>query len=82
MTYGKLPEEGFVRLETILQVIPVSRSTWFRGVNDGRFPHPVKLSERASAWRVEEIRMCMEKIVGKDGSCLEPKYVGTLSANK
>jgi len=60
-TRGKLPEEGFVRLAQILEVIPVSKSTWWRGVRDGRFPKPVKLSERASGWKVEDVRECMQK---------------------
>lgn len=56
MNRGELPEEGFVRLPQVLEVIPVSKSTWFRGIQSGRFPKPVKLGQRASAWRVEEIR--------------------------
>lgn len=57
MNRGELPEEGFVRLPQVLEVIPVSKSTWFRGIQAGKFPKPVKLGERASAWRVEEIRL-------------------------
>lgn len=60
MYKGRLPEEGFVRLDQVLAVIPVSRSTWFRGIESGTFPKPVKLGKRASAWRVEEIRKCIE----------------------
>lgn len=58
---GKLPEEGFVRLNQVLAVIPVSRSTWFRGIQQGRYPHSVKLGIRASGWRVDDIRMVMNQ---------------------
>ena len=58
---GRLPEEGFVRLEQVLEVIPVSRSTWFRGIEQGLYPAPVKLGARASAWRVQEIRELMSR---------------------
>lgn len=51
-----LPETGFVRLAQILKVHPVSKSTWWAGVKSGRFPKPVKLSPRCTAWRVEDIR--------------------------
>jgi len=51
-----LPETGFVRLPTILKVYPVGRSTWWQGVKDGKFPKPVKLGERTTAWRVEDIK--------------------------
>ena len=52
----QLPETGFVRLPQILEIIPVGKSTWWAGVASGRFPSPVKLGPRTSAWRVEEIR--------------------------
>lgn len=51
-----LPETGFVRLPQILKVFPVSRSAFWAGVKDGRYPKPVKLSPRCTAWRVEDIR--------------------------
>jgi prophage regulatory protein len=53
---NSLPETGFIRLPVVLQHIPVSKSTWWAGIKTGRFPEPVKLSERVTAWRVEDIR--------------------------
>jgi predicted DNA-binding transcriptional regulator AlpA len=50
---------GLVRLADILAPrgpIPVARSTWWAGVRSGRFPRPVKLGPRITAWRVEDIR--------------------------
>lgn len=58
-----LPETGYVRLKRILGPIgpiPVSKSTWWAGVKDGRFPKPVKLGPRTTAWRVEDIRRLIE----------------------
>jgi prophage regulatory protein len=54
-----LPQTGFVRLATLLAPagpIPVSKSTWWNGVKSGRFPKPIKLGPRITAWRVEDIR--------------------------
>ncbi len=54
-----LPPTGFVRLPGILAPtgpIPVSKSTWWAGIKDGRYPKPVKLGPRITAWRVEDIR--------------------------
>lgn len=54
-----LPATGFLRLESILGPtgpIPVSTSTWWAGVRSGRYPKPVKLGPRITAWRVEDIR--------------------------
>jgi prophage regulatory protein len=59
----QLPETGFLRLRAILAPagpIPVSRSTWWQGVKDGRFPRPVKLGKRVTVWRVEDIRRLIE----------------------
>jgi hypothetical protein len=59
------PEIGFLRLNRIIgdpkaeppipPIIPVSKSHWYAGIKDGRYPPPVKLSERVSAWRVQDI---------------------------
>lgn len=51
-----LPETGFVRLRDVLKIFPVSKSTWWAGVKNSRFPKPVKLSDNITAWRVEDIR--------------------------
>jgi prophage regulatory protein len=59
-----LPKTGFVRLAAILAPagpIPVGRSTWWAGVKSGRFPKPVKLGPRTTAWKVEDIRDLIEK---------------------
>lgn len=58
-----LPETGFLRLKSILAPygpIPVSKSTWWAGVKDGRFPQPKKLGARVTVWRVEDIRALIE----------------------
>lgn len=55
-----LPETGFVRLPAILEVIPVSKSTWWKGVKEGRYPRPVKLGPRITAWEVGSIRALIE----------------------
>lgn len=52
---------GFLRLPQILKLIPVSKSTWWAGVKTGRFPQPVKLGERITAWRAEDIRSLIEQ---------------------
>lgn len=64
-TPASLPHEGFVRLKLILAPrgpIPVSRSTWWEGVRDGRFPKPVKLGPKTTAWRVEDIRGLIKRL--------------------
>jgi predicted DNA-binding transcriptional regulator AlpA len=50
-----LPETGFLRLREVLRLIPVSKSTWWEGIKDGRFPKGVKIGKKITAWRVEDI---------------------------
>lgn len=42
--------KGFLRLPEVLKRIPVSRSAWWAGIQSGRFPAGIKLSERTTAW--------------------------------
>jgi prophage regulatory protein len=51
-----IPDTGFLRLPQVLKVIPLGKSCWWEGVKSGRFPKPVKLSPRCTAWRAEDIR--------------------------
>ena len=56
-----LPETGFIRLSTILKIIPVGKTTWWAGVKSGQFPKSVKLGRRITAWRVEDIKQLIDK---------------------
>ncbi len=57
-TPASLPETGFLRIKHILKFIPVSKATFWNGVRSGRFPKPIpkRPGERATFWRVEDIR--------------------------
>lgn len=50
------PESELWRLPAVLAHVPISRSSWFAGVRSGRYPKPVRLSERRVAWRASDIR--------------------------
>ncbi len=56
-----------MRLQDIVKPhgpIPVSRSAWWAGVKSGRFPKPVKLGPRTTAWRVADIRQFIDNWSG------------------
>jgi prophage regulatory protein len=60
-----LPAEGFVRLRDIVAPrgpVPVGKSTWWAGVKDGRFPQPVKIGRRITAWRASDIRDLIDRL--------------------
>lgn len=62
MSADKLPETGFVRLNQILEIIPVCKSLWWAKVKSGEWPKPYKISSRVTAWRVEDIKQLIEKL--------------------
>jgi prophage regulatory protein len=65
-----IPETGFLRLKQILgdpaknipALIPVSRTTWFRGIKSGRYPRPCAIGARAVAWRADDIRKLISEV--------------------
>ncbi|MEN2426298.1 helix-turn-helix transcriptional regulator [Chromobacterium vaccinii] len=61
-TYGALPVTGFIRLADLRKILPVSDSTIWRRVRAGTMPAPVKLSEKVTAWRAEEIRAFLDQL--------------------
>ena len=63
-----LPQAGFLRLPQVLQIIPVGKSTWWAGIQSGRFPKGVKLGPRTTAWRVEDIRQLLQELGGQGGA--------------
>lgn len=62
MQTTNLPEIGFLRLPQVLELMPVGRSSWWAGVASGRYPQPVKLGPRTTAWRVEDIRLLINEL--------------------
>lgn len=56
-----LPDTGFLRQARVLSLVPISKSTLWRRVHARTFPEPVKLSERVTAWRAEDIRRWIEQ---------------------
>ena len=71
-----LPETGFLRLNQIVgnpktntpPIIPVSKTTWWAGVKEGRFPKSIKLGPHTTVWRIEDIRRLIENPVESNGN--------------
>ena len=55
-------ENSLLRLPQVLALIPVSRSAWWSGCKNGRYPKPVKIGPRTSAWRAGDIAALLEQI--------------------
>lgn len=49
-------EDRLLPIEEVLRRIPVSKSTWYAGMNAKRFPQPTKMG-RSSFWPLSEINL-------------------------
>ena len=58
----KIPSTGFLRLPQVLALIPISKSAWWEGCKTGRYPKPVKLGPRTTAWKAEDIAALVKKL--------------------
>lgn len=45
-------------------LLPIGRTSFLNGVKSGKYPRPVKLGERTTAWRVEDISALIERLGG------------------
>jgi len=69
-SFKQIPEAGFLRIWQIVgnkktntpALIPISRSSFLNGVKSGKYPKPVKLGERTTAWKVDDIRALIESL--------------------
>lgn len=50
---------GLLRLNQVLALYTVSKSSWWDGVKSGRYPQPVKIGPRSTAWFAEDIHKLM-----------------------
>ena len=62
-TQQQAPADTCLRLPQVLEIIPVSPSTWWLGVKEGRYPQPVKLGRRITAWRASDIQRLINEAV-------------------
>jgi predicted DNA-binding transcriptional regulator AlpA len=60
--------ESLLRLNEVLRRFPVSKSSWWLGVKERRYPAPVKIGRRAVAWSETEINNLIR-------DCCKPKNI-------
>lgn len=54
--------EYLYKLPQVLARVPTSRSGWYQGVKDGKYPKPVRLGARAVAWKRSDIDRLIESL--------------------
>ena len=56
-----LPVIGLIRLPTVLKHVEESPAGWYRGIQAGIYPKPIKVG-RKSFWRAEQVRELIERL--------------------
>lgn len=64
----------FLRINQVLELIPVSKSTWWAGVKSGKYPKQVKLSKNITAWRFIDIKKYID---GVDAGSTDDQKIDT-----
>lgn len=41
--------------------LPISKSAWWQGVAEGKYPKPIKLGPKTTCWRESDILALMER---------------------
>lgn len=58
-----------LRLPDVLRLFPVSKTSWYRGIENGLYPEPVEIAQRTVAWRIEDINELIKKAKNKELIC-------------
>lgn len=56
-----------LRINQVLALVPIGRSSWWEGCRTGRYPKPIKLGPRTTVWRAEDIAAFIETL-GNQGA--------------
>jgi prophage regulatory protein len=57
-------DERLLRLKQVIEIIPVSKSTWWAWVAAGKAPAAIKLGDKTTCWRLSEVMALIEQKEG------------------
>ena len=47
--------DRLLRIDEVLALTNIGKSSWWAGVKSGKFPKPIKLGKRTTRWRLNDI---------------------------
>jgi prophage regulatory protein len=56
------PRHKLLRLGEVLDLLKMSKSSWYKGMADRRFPRPVKINPRTALWLWTEIEPLINQL--------------------
>ena len=60
--FSSILAKRLLRINQVLAIVPIGRSSWWEGCRTGRYPKPVKLGPRTTVWRAEDIVAFIENL--------------------
>jgi len=57
-----------IKINDVIDITKLSRSTIYRLAKEKRFPSPIKLSDRSSGWVMEEVILFIEERINQRDS--------------
>jgi len=64
---SQIDPAALLRLRQVLQLVPVSASSWWAGVKSGKYPQSLKLSAKTTCWRASDILALIERAANEGG---------------
>jgi prophage regulatory protein len=58
MTINSTESDRLLRLKDIVGpsgLLPISKSSWWKGIREGRYPAGIKIAPRTTAWRKSSV---------------------------
>jgi len=51
----KTDSNRLLKINEVLKIIPVSKSTWWKWIREGKAPQPIRLGARCTFWRYSDV---------------------------
>jgi prophage regulatory protein len=63
-TSRQIDPNALLRLRQVLTLVPISASSWWSGVRNGKYPKPLKLGPKTTCWRASDVLALIDRVAG------------------
>ena len=57
---------GLLRQKQVLELIPISSTSWWRGIQEGIFPKGHRMGPKTTVWKASDIQDLIDRITADD----------------
>jgi prophage regulatory protein len=58
-------ERTLLKLKEVLEIYPISKTSWYEGIRIGLYPPPIRLGKKTVAWRSTDIEAAINELNNK-----------------